>query len=82
MTPILAFVLAEARVEEQIIRTQKSEHESKIIYRHVTMHHTTTSTVRSIVSKMQTLLRNLAPLNLAKIGAYRTVRPPLVLCMQ
>ena len=53
----MALVLGEEK-GEQINSTQKLEHESKIIYRHVTVHHTNTSTVRSVVSESQTLLRN------------------------
>ena len=58
MTPILALVLGDKRGGEQIIRTQKSEHRTKMIYRHVTKYHIDTSTVRNVVSELQSLLRN------------------------
>ena len=54
MWRLLALILGEKGGGERIIRTQKSVHVSLIIYWRVTMHRA----VRSVVSELQTSLRN------------------------
>ena len=80
MLLLLALVFGEERGGEEKIRTQKSEQRSKIIYRRVAIDHTYTSTIRSVVSELQTLLRNVLAwygsfVRLLRIFKHRTKVP-------
>ena len=59
---------------ERRTNNQNSKHVSKIIYGRVTMHRSNTSTVRSVVSELQTLIRNVLAWYATLLSLVRTFK--------